>query len=111
LTKSNTPRKIKKPASLRSDGVRLQPGILFGFPSERRSPSPESAASIDDFCRFLERHLNRPLVNETNLAGNFDLQVAGEKPGSDDFIHRLHDQLGLIVTVLQRPVEMLIFRK
>ena len=43
LTKSNTSRKIKRPASLRSDRVRLQPGTLFGFPSEERSPSTESA--------------------------------------------------------------------
>ncbi len=34
LTNPNTSRKIRKPASLRSDGVRLQPGILFGFPPE-----------------------------------------------------------------------------
>jgi len=63
----------------------------------------------DDFCRFLERHLDRPLINETNLAGNFDLQVTREKPRSDDFIQRLRDRLGLVVTVWQRPLEVLIF--
>jgi len=34
LTKSNTSQTIKEPASLRSDGVRLQSGTLLGFPSE-----------------------------------------------------------------------------
>ena len=43
LTKPNTSRTIKKPASLRSDSVRHYPGIPFGFPPEWRSPSPESA--------------------------------------------------------------------
>jgi uncharacterized protein (TIGR03435 family) len=70
-----------------------------------------SNATLDDFCRFLERNLDRPLINETNLMGNFDLQVTGEKPMSADFIERLRDQLGLFITALQRPVEMLIFRK
>ena len=46
MTKPNTSRTIRRPASLRSDRVRLQPGILFGFPSEQRSPSPESAPGV-----------------------------------------------------------------
>jgi len=70
-----------------------------------------SNATMDDFCRFLERHLDRPLVNETNLTGNFDLQVTGSRAMSGDFIQRLRDQLGLVVTVAPRPVEMLIFRR
>ncbi len=42
-TKPNTSGAIRTPASLRSDGVRLQPGTLFAFPSEtavrlRRNP-------------------------------------------------------------------------
>jgi len=37
------PRTLSQLVSLRSDSVRDQPGILFGFPSEQRSPSPESA--------------------------------------------------------------------
>ena len=34
LTKPNTSCKIEMPASLRSDGVRVHPGMPFGFPSE-----------------------------------------------------------------------------
>ena len=34
LTKPNTSCTIEMPASLRSDGVRVHPGMLFGFPSE-----------------------------------------------------------------------------
>jgi hypothetical protein len=34
LTKPNTSCKIKVPASLRSDGVRVHPGMPFGFPPE-----------------------------------------------------------------------------
>ena len=59
LTKSNTSRKIRRPASLRSDGVRLQPGIPFGFPSEKRSPSPESAPMLESRC-FLRCAHARP---------------------------------------------------
>ncbi len=69
LTKSNTSWKIKRPASLRSDGVRLQPGLLFGFPSEQRSPSPESpdaearAQNLDLAARDqLRQQQARPLL-------------------------------------------------
>ena len=34
LTKPNTSCKIEWPASLRSEGVRVHPGMPFGFPSE-----------------------------------------------------------------------------
>ena len=34
LTKPNTSCTIEMPASLRSDGVRVHPGMLFGFPPE-----------------------------------------------------------------------------
>jgi|HubBroStandDraft_6_1064221.scaffolds.fasta_scaffold106334_4 hypothetical protein len=34
LTKPNTSCTIEVPASLRSDGVRVHPGIVFGFPPE-----------------------------------------------------------------------------
>ena len=44
LTKLNTCSKIKEPASLRFDGVHLRPRILFGFPPEWCSASPESPA-------------------------------------------------------------------
>src|SRR5262249_449000 len=42
LTKSNSSQTIKKPASLRSDGVQLRPGTVFSFPPECCSAWPES---------------------------------------------------------------------
>ncbi len=68
-------------------------------------------ATIDDFCRYLEGHLDRPLIDETNLEGRFDLQVGDENPSAGDFIRRVRDQLGLVVTVAPRLVEMLVFRR
>jgi hypothetical protein len=44
LTKPNTSCKIEWPAPLRSEGVRVHPGMPFGFPSETASASPESSA-------------------------------------------------------------------
>jgi uncharacterized protein (TIGR03435 family) len=67
-------------------------------------------ATVSEFCRFLEEHLDRPLIDETNLQGQFDLEVASERRASGDFIQRLRDRLGLVVTVAQRPVEVLVFR-
>jgi uncharacterized protein (TIGR03435 family) len=90
-----------------------EPGLTLDRPMPLSSVGSASMsnATMDDFCRFLEVHLDRPLINETNLAGQFDLQVKSEKPRLDDFIQRLRDQLGLVVTVAQRPVEILVFQK
>lgn len=66
-------------------------------------------ATIDDLCHCLEAHLDRPLIDETNIKGSFDFQVKDAAAG--DFIQRLRDQLGLVVTVAPRSVEMLVFRR
>jgi len=66
LTKPNTSCKIEWPASLRSEGVQVHPGMPFGFPSEtsvrlRRSPhllpetrfwetTPRKSACVCEFC-------------------------------------------------------------
>jgi uncharacterized protein (TIGR03435 family) len=64
---------------------------------------------MDQFCHTLEQELDLLVVNETNLKGRlaFDVKVPDES--KNDFLDRLHDQLGLIVTQAQRNVEILVF--
>jgi uncharacterized protein (TIGR03435 family) len=64
-------------------------------------------ATVDGFCRMLEGDLDRPVFNETNLDGRFDFHV-GESP-QHDFVERLRDQLGLIITPAQRSVETIAY--
>jgi uncharacterized protein (TIGR03435 family) len=65
--------------------------------------------TADDFCRRLERSLDRPVVNETRLEGRFAFKVEAGNTARNDFLERLRDQLGLVVTPAQRNVEILVF--
>jgi uncharacterized protein (TIGR03435 family) len=72
------------------------------------------AGTADEFCKMLEMELDRPVVNETGLTGNFEFQVKGPdrhpgEPPPHDFVQRLRDQLGLIVTEEQRKIDTLVF--
>jgi uncharacterized protein (TIGR03435 family) len=65
--------------------------------------------TADDFCRALESMLDRPVVNETQLAGQFEFKVRASETGKNDFLERLRDELGLVVMEVQRNVEILAF--
>ena len=59
------------------------------------------------FCRALERQLDRPVVDETRLPGEFSFQLdAGHDP-QNDFLKRLHDQLHLDVAAAERRVTVI----
>ena len=70
---------------------------------------------VDEFCKLLERDLDRPVVNETKLDGKFDFEVkdpaiAAKKKSKGDFVQRLRDQMGLVITPAQRYVETTVYR-
>ena len=72
-------------------------------------------ATADEFCKMLERSLDRPLVNETKLDGRFDFQVPDPKFAQDelpkfDFVERLRNQLGLVIAPARRNVETIVYR-
>ncbi len=59
---------------------------------------------------MLEEGLNRPIVDETNMKGRYDLAVRGEAGAPEDFLQRLREQLGLVLTAARRDIEMLVVR-
>jgi uncharacterized protein (TIGR03435 family) len=65
--------------------------------------------TIDDFCEALERQLDRPLVNGTDLDGEFAFRIEPSQHENSDFLDRLRDQLGLVIARGQRNVELLVF--
>jgi uncharacterized protein (TIGR03435 family) len=68
--------------------------------------------TVDEFCYRLEDILDRPVVNETNLLGKFALHVeSSRRAARNDFLDRLRDQLGLLISPAQRQVEMLVFQE
>jgi uncharacterized protein (TIGR03435 family) len=65
--------------------------------------------SLEAFCDALERFLDRPVVNETNLQGQFEFRVA-ENPGANgDFLVRLRNELGLAIEPARRNLQLLVF--
>ncbi len=68
------------------------------------------SSSIDDVCGMLERHFGRPVVNESHLAGRYDLQIEDFLPNTEEFLARLGAQAGLVLTRGRRDVRMLIVK-
>jgi uncharacterized protein (TIGR03435 family) len=66
--------------------------------------------TMNEFCRMLEDGLDRPVVDETNLQGEFDFNVQATSQRNNDFLERLHDVAGLRITPAQRTVEVLVIQ-
>jgi uncharacterized protein (TIGR03435 family) len=71
-------------------------------------------STVDEFCHMMEGDLDRPVVNETNLEGTFDFHVrkpelSPQELPKHDFVERLRNQLGLIITPAQRSVETIVY--
>jgi uncharacterized protein (TIGR03435 family) len=83
------------------DGIKPQPiGAI-------RSLSIDGTA--DEFCHLLESVLDRPVVDETNLEGEFKFHVERSEGAENVFLERLRDELGLVIASGQRNVEILVF--
>jgi len=66
--------------------------------------------TADDFCQIVEKHLDRRVVNETNLQGQFAFDAESGAGTYMIFLKRLYDQTGLLITPAQRTLEILVFR-
>jgi uncharacterized protein (TIGR03435 family) len=65
------------------------------------------SGTVDDFCGFLEKQLDHPVVNETGLQGTLNFDVTSSVGVDKDFLTRVRDQLGLVINTEQRPLEVL----
>jgi uncharacterized protein (TIGR03435 family) len=65
--------------------------------------------TADELCHTLEAQLDRPVVNETSLKGEFEFHVESAKAARNKFLEHLHDQLGVDIKSAQRNVEVLMF--
>ncbi len=63
--------------------------------------------TVDKFCRALEGAVDRPVVNESNLEGEFEFDVKAPPDGENDFLERLHRQLGIVIKPAQKSVEII----
>ncbi len=62
--------------------------------------------TLDDFCRTLEHQLDRPVVNETNMKGEYEFHVQLAQGAGNDFLARLRDRYNLSIAPAQRRVEI-----
>jgi uncharacterized protein (TIGR03435 family) len=69
-----------------------------------------SNTTMDDFRRDLERSLDRPVIDETGLDGVYDIAVSGNAKNTDEFIHALREQTGIVLTPATRNIEFVILR-
>jgi uncharacterized protein (TIGR03435 family) len=116
------PPAVKPRADERMGGFDRSSSVLFetvgGLDEVSEGMKPRSIGAIrgvsidgtaDEFCHMLEAELDRPVVNETNLQGEFEFRVEDTKGARNDFLEHLREQLGLVVTPAQRNVETLMF--
>jgi uncharacterized protein (TIGR03435 family) len=83
---------------------------LFKLKFAAMSAISAENTSMADFRRVLEDGLERPIIDETNLDGTYDLEVHGNARSTEEFIGMLRDQLGLVLTPEHRSIEMLMIR-
>lgn len=69
-----------------------------------------SGVTIEDFCKVLEKGLDRKVVDETHLTGHYDFNVVRGDRTRDGFFDMLREQLGLAFTAEKRNVPMLVVR-
>ena len=57
----------------------------------------------------LERGLSRPVVDETKLAGGYDIDLTWDPAaGPDGEVRAVREQLGLVLTPAKRSVEVVV---
>ena len=64
--------------------------------------------TADELCHTLEYMLDRPMVNETHLKGEFVFRIDDNGGEENNFLGRLREQLGLVIAPAQRNVESLL---
>jgi uncharacterized protein (TIGR03435 family) len=91
--------------------AKLEPTVTKGR-STRFGDGKFTATSVDldFFASMLEQKLGRPVVNETNSAGRFDIELAWTADDPKSIIAAVEEQLGLRLVAEQRSVEVGVIR-
>ena len=90
--------------------------VEFRHSSVEKPASPGAIQAIsfqgtlDDFSRTLEFGLDRPVVNETNLEGEYEFRLKAAAGSENDFLERLRDQLNLNIVPTERCVQMVVLK-
>lgn len=96
---------------LKKGEPRLEPlpeGARYGY---RASPDSLGATDLDGLANNVARLLERPTVNETGIAGRYQILVEFDAPEPEAIFQAIEDTLGLAVVEEKRAVEMLVVRE
>jgi len=74
-------------------------------------PISLSATTVAEFGRWLEDVLGRHVIDETGLAGLYDIDVPGEMHGIDELRQAIQAHLALALTRTERDAQMLVVRR
>jgi len=69
-----------------------------------------AGGTIQQLCETLEETLDRPVIDETNLTGAYELNVRTGAATSGEFLQAMCDRLGLAAAPARRGVAMLVAR-
>jgi uncharacterized protein (TIGR03435 family) len=69
-----------------------------------------ATSTVAQLCEMLEATLDRPVIDETNLDGTYELDIRTQAESGEQFLHALCDGLGLAATPARRKVAMVVVR-
>lgn len=96
---------------VKKDEPKLEPlpdGARYGYPV---SPDSLGATDLDGLANNVARLLERPTVNETGIAGRYQILLKFESPEPEAIFQAIEDTLGLAVVEERRTIEMLVIRE
>jgi uncharacterized protein (TIGR03435 family) len=70
-----------------------------------------TGTTIEDFAHWLEEIVGHPVIDETGLAGAYDIELQGEMQGFDELRQAFAEQLALGLARSQRELPMLVVRR
>lgn len=90
-------------------GLKLSEGASSARGTEISSGSLSAVgANMDDLTAFVERKLDKPVVDATGLTARYDVQLLWEEGNAESLIRALREQAGLVLTPAVRSIEVLV---
>ena len=92
-------------------GVGIQETENFGTTIHIGGGGIAMRGTVGQFCSALERELDCPVIDESQLQGRYSIEVQRGLKTKDQYFEQLRNELGLLVSSGERDVEMLVVRR
>ena len=88
--------------------ISMQKSDISGGMSNKPGKVSVSGQPISVLCNYLESYLHKPIIDKTQLEGNYDFELTWNAENPMSIIESIRKQLGLEVTEGMKLVEMTI---